>query len=390
MQEPPTSPDQKQKKTLETRLRAVLSGIIDRRTGKDVLTGGLVTGHSVRISEAGARATITLELPGGPGQQNDRLSAEIEEAARAIDGIADVALVQTSHRAAPKSPAQRPAGGHANPLGLGGKTEGGKTATEEKPIPGVKHVIAIASGKGGVGKSTLAANLAAAFAQAGFRTGLVDADISGPSLPVLFGLKSRAEFRDGKIQPMLAHGVKAMSIGLLVSEDKAVAWRGPMVMGAVRQLFTDVDWGELDILFVDTPPGTGDAHLTLLQKIPVSGAVIISTPQEMALADVRRGAALFTSMNTPVLGIVENMAWFALPDGSRQRLFGEGGVARTAAALGLDVLATLPLEPAIATASDAGRPYVLEAPQSESAGVIRDIAVQIAAKLALVPAGGDA
>lgn len=385
MRETPDSPDQARKRALETRLRAALSGIMDPRTGKDVLTGGLVTGHAVRITETGARATITLELPGGPGQQNDRLSAEIEDAARAIDGIAAVALVQTSHRATPKLSGERPAGGHDNPLGLGGKT-----ATEEKPIPGVKHVIAIASGKGGVGKSTLAANLAAAFAQAGFRTGIVDADISGPSLPVLFGLKGRAEGRDGKIQPMLAHGVKAMSIGLLVSEEKAVAWRGLMVMGAVRQLFSDVDWGELDVLFVDTPPGTGDALLTLLQKIPVSGAVIISTPQEMALADVRRGAALFTTMNTPVLGIVENMAWFTLPDGSRQKLFGEGGVARTAEALGLDILATLPLEPAIATASDAGRPYVLEAPHSESARAIRDIAVQIAAKLALVPAGGDA
>jgi len=385
VQEPPKSPDETHKRALETRLRAALSGIIDPRTGKDVLTGGLVTGHAVRITETGAKATITLELPGGPGQQNDRLSAEIEESVRDIDGIADVSIVQTSHRAAPKGPAPKPASGHANPLGLGGKT-----TEEEKPIPGVKHVIAIASGKGGVGKSTLAANLAAAFAQAGFRTGIVDADISGPSLPVLFGLKGRGEFRNGKIQPMEAHGVKAMSIGLLVSEEKAVAWRGPMVMGAVRQLFTDVNWGDLDILFVDTPPGTGDAHLTLLQKIPVSGAVIISTPQEMALADVRRGAALFTSMDTPVLGIVENMAWLALPDGSRQKLFGEGGVARTAEALGLDMLASLPLEPAIATASDAGRPYVLEAPHSDSAGVIRDIAVQIAAKLALVPGGGDA
>ena len=379
----------------QTRLRAALSGIIDPRTGKDVLTSGFVTGMAVRRAgeaQAGLRVTITLELPGGPGQQNDRLSAEIEEAAGEVDGVAAVSLVATSHRAgkpgAGQGPPQQPGtGGHANPFGTGGPA--GKK--QDAPvIPGVRQVIAVASGKGGVGKSTVAANLAATFAQAGYRTGLVDVDIYGPSLPVLFGLSGRAEFRDEHIQPMEAHGVRLMSIGLLVSEEKAVAWRGPMVMGAVRQLFTDVTWGDLDILFVDTPPGTGDAHLTLLQKIPVSGAVIVSTPQEMALADVRRGAALFASMDTPVLGLIENMAWMEMPDGSRQTIFGEGGVERTAKALNLDMLASLPLVPALGQASDSGVPLVVSQPDNAVSNAFRDLARHIAGKLALVPRGGDA
>jgi ATP-binding protein involved in chromosome partitioning len=248
-------------------------------------------------------------------------------------------------------------------------------------LAGVKHVIAIASGKGGVGKSTLAANLAVAFARRGLRTGLLDADIYGPSLPVLFGLKDKPAMRDGKIVPIEKFGVRAMSIGLLVDERKALAWRGPMVMGAVRQLIGDVDWGALDVLVIDTPPGTGDAHLTLAQSKRLTGAVIVSTPQEMALADVRRGVELFRQVSVPIIGIVENMAWLDDGAGGKSFLFGKGGAEKAASDIGVPFLGALPIYPDLRVASDEGEPIAARDLQSPAARAFDGLAERIAAAL---------
>ena len=250
-------------------------------------------------------------------------------------------------------------------------------------LAGVKNVIAVASGKGGVGKSTIAANLAVAFAARGLRTGLLDADIYGPSLPVLFGLSGRPDIVDGKIIPVGKFGVRSMSIGLLVEERQALAWRGPMVMGAVRQLISDVDWGDLDILVIDTPPGTGDAHLTLAQSKLLTGAVIVSTPQEMALADVRRGVELFRKVNVPIIGIVENMAWLEDAGGARNYLFGKGGAERAAADLEAPFLGALPLYPDLRVASDEGVPLAARDPNGTVAAAFRALASKIGKSLTI-------
>jgi len=304
------------------------------------------------MSDDDGKVRFALEVAGGGAENADGLLAAAKNAALAVDGVSAVAAVATAHSAG-AAPAPSPAGGHANPLGVRKKPQIEQAA---EAMAGVKHVIAIASGKGGVGKSTVAANLAVAMAAAGYKTGLLDADIYGPSLPTLFGLKDKARLRDGKIMPVEAHGVRAMSIGMLVDPDQALAWRGPMVMGALKQLMSDVDWGTLDVMLVDTPPGTGDAHLSLIQSKRLTGAVIVSTPQEMALADVRRGVALFRKTETPILGVIENMAWLETPDGARHYVFGKGGAARVAQELDAPFLGAVPLYPALREASDAGTP----------------------------------
>lgn len=367
---------------VEAALRATLSNIIDPRTGQDLLTGKFITSAAFEDDDKkGAKVTLTIEMPGGSSPLNDKLQSEVQKAAERVNGISKVLVVATAHRQAGQGgPGQEQiTRGHANPLGVKGGVREGQIAT-----PLIRRIVAIASGKGGVGKSTIAANLAVAFAKKGWRTGLMDVDIYGPSLPVLFGLTGKAPFADGQIQPVEAHGVKAMSMGLLVEEQKALAWRGPMVMGAVQQMFTEVNWGALDILLVDTPPGTGDAHLTLLQKVALSGAVIVSTPQEMALADVRRGAGLFRQLKAPILGLIENMAWLDLPDGSRQYLFGKGGAKQSAAALDIDFLGEVPLVPALQAASDQGTPLTASPNETVITPIFAKIVSQLEQKLDLV------
>ncbi len=245
-------------------------------------------------------------------------------------------------------------------------------APEAAPAPAlltdVAHVVAVASGKGGVGKSTVAANLAIALAQGGLAVGLLDADIYGPSLPTMLGSHAKPEVRDGMIEPLERFGVKMMSIGLLVPAEKALVWRGPMVMGALNQMLGQVKWGRLDVLVVDLPPGTGDAQLTLAQKAKPAGAVIVSTPQDVALIDARRGAQMFAQVNVPVLGIVENMSYFCCPAcGHRAEIFGHGGARAEAAKIGVPFLGEIPLELAVRESGDAGRPVILAAPESAAA-----------------------
>ena len=251
---------------------------------------------------------------------------------------------------------------------------------------GARHMIAIASGKGGVGKSTVATNIAVALAAEGYRTGLVDTDIYGPSVPVMFGLEGeKPRVNDQrKIVPIIKHGVHVLSMGLLVDDSEAVIWRGPMVSGAVRQFLNDAEWGDLDFLLLDLPPGTGDIQLTIVQTVNLAGAVIVSTPQKVALADARKGLVMFSKVNVPVLGIIENMAWFTPADLPERKyyLFGDGGADRLATETGIPLLGKIPLEESLRVSSDEGCPIVLSAPSSGSARAFRSIADRIVTSLA--------
>jgi len=336
--------------SLVLRVRAALSAIKDPSSGRNIIAAGAVGGLS---ADEDGKVRFTLEVPDGDRRAAKALLKAAESAAASVPGVTGVSAVATAHSAAPHQQQQPAKGGHDNPFGLKQKP---RIEAAGEQLSGVKSMIAIASGKGGVGKSTVAANLAVSLSARGLKTGLLDADIYGPSLPTLFGIKGKPEMRDNKIVPFEAFGVKLMSIGFLIDPDEAVAWRGPMVMGALRQLMSDVDWGDLDILLVDTPPGTGDAHISLIQSKKLSGAVIVSTPQEMALADVRRGVQLFRQTNTPLIGVIENMAWMEGPDGSKQFLFGEGGAERAAKDLGAPFLGAVPLYPDLRQASDDGLP----------------------------------
>jgi len=249
-------------------------------------------------------------------------------------------------------------------------------------IPGVKHVIAVSSGKGGVGKSTVSVNLAVALAQSGAKVGLLDADIYGPNIPMMMGVEKTPEQQEGKITPAESHGVKLISMGFFVPEETAVVWRGPMVHTAIQQLFRDVLWGELDYLLIDLPPGTGDAQLTLTQLVPLAGAVTVTTPQEVALHDVRKGMMMFQKVNVPLLGIVENMSFFVCGHcGERTEIFSHGGGERAAEKLGIPFLGRVPIDPAIRAGGDTGNPIVIAKPDSPQAKAFREIADKLAAAL---------
>jgi ATP-binding protein involved in chromosome partitioning len=249
-------------------------------------------------------------------------------------------------------------------------------------IPGVKHVIAVSSGKGGVGKSTVSVNLAVALAQSGAKVGLLDADIYGPNIPMMMGVEKTPEQQEGKITPAESHGVKLISMGFFVPEETAVVWRGPMVHTAIQQLFRDVLWGELDYLLIDLPPGTGDAQLTLTQLVPLAGAVTVTTPQEVALHDVRKGMMMFQKVNVPLLGIVENMSFFVCGHcGERTEIFSHGGGERAAEKLGIPFLGRVPIDPAIRAGGDTGNPIVVAKPDSPQAKAFREIADKLATAL---------
>jgi ATP-binding protein involved in chromosome partitioning len=253
-----------------------------------------------------------------------------------------------------------------------------------KPMPGVKNIIAVASGKGGVGKSTTAVNLALALAAEGARVGILDADIYGPSQPAMLGLSGRPETDGKSIEPKIAYGVQSMSIGYLIDEDTPMIWRGPMVTGALQQLLNDTRWDSLDYLIIDLPPGTGDIQLTLAQQIPVSGAVIVTTPQDIALLDAQKGLKMFEKVSVPVLGIIENMSMHICSNcGHAEPIFGEGGGEKMAAKYGVELLGSLPLDIKIREQADSGHPTVVADPQGRSAQIYRDIARKLAGRLAL-------
>ncbi|TGN62025.1 iron-sulfur cluster carrier protein ApbC [Paracoccus liaowanqingii] len=287
--------------------------------------------------------------------------APVEAEARArlerLPGVTKVQIVMTAsaNAARPKAVSGQ---GAAPSLKIGGHA---KPQAGPQAIPGVRHIVAIGSGKGGVGKSTVTSNLAVALARAGRKVGLLDADIYGPSQPRMMGVSGRPASPDGqRIDPMHAHGVTVMSIGLMLKEGEALVWRGPMLMGALQQLLQQVNWGELDVLLIDLPPGTGDVQLSLCQKAPVTGAIIVSTPQDVALLDARRAIDMFNKLKTPVLGLIENMSTYICPQcGHEAHLFGHGGVASEAETLGLPFLGQLPLQLEVRLAGDSGRPAAL-------------------------------
>ncbi|HEX2366711.1 MAG TPA: Mrp/NBP35 family ATP-binding protein [Bradyrhizobium sp.] len=309
--------------------------------------------------------------------------AQAEAAVRAIPGVTTAMIALTAERkpgSAPPPP-RRPAGGvqpvaaHRPPR----QPPGGSPMSRQAEIPGIAAVIAVASGKGGVGKSTTALNLALGLRDLGLKVGLLDADIYGPSVPRLTGIHNKPALNDErKMIPIERFGLSIMSIGFLVEEDTAMIWRGPMVMSAITQMLRDVAWGTLDVLVVDMPPGTGDAQLTLAQNVPLKGAVIISTPQDLSLIDARRGLAMFKKVNVPVLGIVENMSYFQCPNcGARSDIFGHGGARHEAERLGVPFLGEVPLHIAIRTTSDAGNPVVESEPDGPHAAIYRAIGQKV-------------
>ncbi|WP_372800378.1 Mrp/NBP35 family ATP-binding protein [Paracoccus seriniphilus] len=282
------------------------------------------------------------------------VEAEARRRLLALEGVDDVQIVMTAPAGKPAAPAR----GDAPSLKIGRHPT---AQAGPQPVPGVRSIIAIGSGKGGVGKSTLTSNLAVALARAGRKVGLLDADIYGPSQPRMMGVSGRPASPDGqRIEPLRAHGVTMMSIGLMLKESEAVVWRGPMLMGALQQLLQQVNWGELDILLIDLPPGTGDVQLSLCQKAAVTGAIIVSTPQDVALLDARRAIDMFNKLKTPVLGLVENMSSYVCPKcGHEAHLFGHGGVAEDARKMDLPFLGEIPLQLEIRLAGDEGRPVAL-------------------------------
>jgi ATP-binding protein involved in chromosome partitioning len=358
---------------LETNIRAALDTVQDPASGKGLSASGRVTGLVVR-----ADGKVGFVLETGVGAADEPLRKSAEDAVARVAGVTAVTAVLTAEAttgartvtpARPQIPARAPVAAPA-------------PAPVTRPARGI---VAVASAKGGVGKSTVAVNLAVAAARSGLRVGLLDADVFGPSLPTMLGTVGiKPELTPAKkMKPVMAHGLATMSIGYLVDPDQAVVWRGPMVMSAVSQLINDTDWGDLDLLFIDTPPGTGEVQLTLVQKLPLDGAVIVSTPQEVALADVRRGVGMFRKTAVPVLGVIENMAWFEQPDGSRAYIFGKEGAQRTAGELGVPFLGALPILSALREGGDAGVPAATGA--SNAAEAFRLLAEAVSEALAASP-----
>ena len=342
----------------------------------DVVTLGMV--DSVQVRDGHVLATIAVSPQ--DGEAKEPLRKACEQAIDALSGVLSVTAVLTAHA----SPSSAGAPAASSPQTAGPAPAGPQAQPAAKPeLAGVRALIAVASGKGGVGKSTTAVNLALALKAQGLRVGLMDSDIYGPSVPRMLGISGQPNSPDGqKIEPMRAHGIPCMSIGFMVDEETPIIWRGPMVMSAVEQMLRDVLWGELDVLVIDLPPGTGDAQLTLAQRVPLTGAVIVSTPQDIALLDVRRGIGMFEKVHVPVFGIIENMSYFMCPHcGERSEIFSHGGARETAERLGVEFLGEVPLNMAIRETSDAGTPIVVSQPNGPHAKTYLAIAARINEKI---------
>ncbi|GAA0775854.1 Mrp/NBP35 family ATP-binding protein [Roseibium denhamense] len=348
---------------------AALKTVQDPMTGEDIVSSGMM--RALRVADQSVRFVLEVDQSRMP--QMEELSREAEQKLQDLPDCESVQVVLTAHSDAPAQPSapsepvpikQRPA-----PPGTSGPQR----------VPGIDRVVAIASGKGGVGKSTVAANLACALAAQGRRVGLLDADVYGPSQPKMLGVSGRPTSPDGEmILPLRNHGVTLISIGLMTSGDQAVVWRGPMLMGALQQMMSQVQWGALDILIVDLPPGTGDVQMTLSQKFIVDGAIIVSTPQDIALLDARKGIDMFHQMHVPILGMIENMSTHVCSKcGHEEHIFGHGGVAAEAGKLGVPLLAEVPLSLGIRTAGDSGTPATLADPEAADGRVFRDLAARL-------------
>jgi ATP-binding protein involved in chromosome partitioning len=342
----------------ESAVLDALRPIVDPDFGKSIVDLGFV--KNLRIDGPRVAFDIELTTPACPVKEEFQRSAR--ERVGALAGVEQVDVTMTAN------------------------TRGRAPQPESEVLPGVRNTIAVASGKGGVGKSTVALNLALSLQRSGARVGVMDADVYGPSLPLLTGVHGRPRAEERRIHPHEAFGMKLMSMGFFLDDHSPVIWRGPMVHGLVRQFLTDVEWGELDYLVIDMPPGTGDAALTLTQMAPLSGAVIVTTANDLSLIDARKGLAMFQKVEVPVLGIVENMSYFTPPDQPERKyhIFGQGGGERTAKELGVDFLGEVPIDPRIVEGGDKGRPIVLDAPDSDAAQVFERIAGGLARKLAVL------
>lgn len=344
---------------LEERIWQALKTVKFPGMSRDIVSFGFVE----RAEVDDGRAAVTLHMT----THNEEAVAQVrDEVERAVAGVEGVESAEVDVRVS--KPAGAPGGGAQRAV-----------SQSAEVLPDVQHVVAVASGKGGVGKSTVAANLAVALAQEGYSVGLLDADIYGPSMPMMFGIKDRPRIEGERVLPFERYGVKLMSLGFIVDTDTPVIWRGPMVMKALEQMLGDVDWGALDYMIVDLPPGTGDAQLTITQKVPLSGAVVVTTPQDVALIDARKGLAMFRKVNVPVVGIVENMGTFVCPHcGEETDVFKRGGGERTADVLETEFLGTIPLDPQIVHSGDEGRPIADAEPEGRHAEAFRKVARAVA------------
>ena len=353
----------------ESAVLDALRPIIDPDFGKSIVDLGFVKDLAIE----GGRVSFAIELTTPACPVKEEFERAARERVAALDGVDDVSVRMTANtrgRAAP--------------------------GPEKDVLPGVRNTIAVASGKGGVGKSTVAVNLALALQRSGATVGILDADVYGPSLPMLTGVHGRPRAEEQRIHPHEARGLKLMSMGFFLTDDSPVIWRGPMVHGLIKQFLTDVAWGQLDYLVVDLPPGTGDAVLTLTQLAPLSGAVIVTTANDLSVIDARKGLQMFNKVSVPILGIVENMAYFTPPDlpNKKYYIFGQGGGRRVAEELGVDFLGEVPIDPRMADHGDRGEPVVASAPDSESAQAFKAISGEVARRLAKLametPAAADA
>ncbi len=352
----------------EEQIMKALGEVNEPTGGKSVIELGMVSGIVIKDGNVG----FSLEVEPSRAEQMESVRRTCEKVVRALPGVLSATAVLTAEHEAPaESKSSRPVSREQS------------TAPAAPDVPDVGAIVAIASGKGGVGKSTIAANLALAFAIKGHRVGVMDADIYGPSMPRMLGISGKPQTGENKkLLPLENYGVKCMSMGFLVEEDSPMIWRGPMVQGALEQMLRDVQWGQLDILVVDMPPGTGDAQLTMAQRVPLAGAVIVSTPQDIALLDARKGLAMFQRVDVPVLGFIENMSYFVCPHcEERSEIFSHGGARKWAAKLNVEFLGEVPLDIEIRETSDQGKPIVMSNPDSAHAKTFSDIAARLADKV---------
>lgn len=361
-------------------VETALEAVIYPGSGKSIVALGMVS--EIFIADAKAYFSITVPADRAADMEPLRLSAE--QAARGVPGIVSAVVALTADRKpGTQQPASaRPAPAPARPAAATGRPPA-QPGSSKVGVPGVGAIIAVASGKGGVGKSTTAVNLALGLQALGLKVGMLDADIYGPSLPRLLKISGRPQQQEDRIIiPMENYGLKVMSMGFLVDEEAAMIWRGPMVQSALMQMLREVAWGELDVLVLDMPPGTGDAQLTIAQQVPLAGAVIVSTPQDLALIDARKGITMFRKVEVPLLGVVENMSYFIAPDtGARYDIFGHGGAKAEAERIGVPFLGEVPLTISIREMSDAGTPVVAAEPDGPQAAIYRDIAEKVWARI---------
>ena len=365
----------------EQQILEALKRVVDGERDQDVVTLGLIKGLQIK----GGHVAFAIEVDAARGAKLEPLRKQAEKVVHGLPGVVSATVVLTAER---KGGNGQQAGGHAHDHDHHGHDHGhghghgpgaGKAQAQQALMPGVRSIIAVASGKGGVGKSTTAVNLAMALAAIGRKVGILDADIYGPSLPRMMGIVGQPASQDGKsLDAMENFGIKCMSIGFMVDEESPIIWRGPMVQSALEQMMRDVNWGALDVLVVDMPPGTGDAQLTMAQRVPLTGAIIVSTPQDIALLDARKGLNMFRKVEVPVFGIVENMSYFNCPKcGHRSDIFSHGGAHKEADRLGVDFLGEIPLDIVIRETSDAGQPIVIAQPDSAHAKAYLAIAQKV-------------